>query len=127
MQLSAEEKRDDQRERLHLEVQDLRSDMTEVKAGLGANTAMTSDLVEKVSQIQAAHDAARADTAEMLDIFRAMRGSLKVLGWLGRAAAWALGFIVPGLGLYWLLKTGSTSGIVPPDVIPVPPPGGPHP
>lgn len=42
--------------------------------------------------------AQREDTAEMIELFQAMKGGMKVLGWIGLFAKWAAA-IAAGLGL----------------------------
>lgn len=42
--------------------------------------------------------AQREDTAEMIELFQAMKGGFKVLGWLGLLAKWGVA-IVGGVGL----------------------------
>lgn len=80
------------RERMHLEVQDLR--------------ALVADLAGKMDAMQAAHQAQLADNAELLDIFRSVRGTLKVIGWLGKVGAWCLGLAAPAFGIWWTTKGG---------------------
>ncbi len=89
-----------------------------MQAKLDANTAMTQQVAEQLAEMKATQDASRADDAELLDIFRAIRGTLKAIGWLGNFVKWIAGLGAAGIGLYFALK-GIDTGL--------PPPGGPHP
>lgn len=73
--------------------------MTRLEEATDHNTKVTS---ENTAEIRAM----RAETAEMVEIFMAMKGGFKVLEWLGRLAKWAAA-IAAGVGL--LIKfTGYT-------------------
>ena len=48
----------------------------------------------------------KADTGEFLEIFKAMRGGFKVLGWLGTAAKWTASLGAALIGLYYAVKMG---------------------
>jgi tetrahydromethanopterin S-methyltransferase subunit B len=53
--------------------------------------------------------AQREDTAEMIELFKAMKGGFKVLGWLGLLAKWAVA-ISAGVGLLMKLTGWSWPG-----------------
>lgn len=65
--------------------------MTQLEHAVEVNTRTTN---ENSAEIKAM----RADTAEMVEIFMAMKGGFKVLEWLGRLAKWAAA-IAAGVGL----------------------------
>ena len=44
------------------------------------------------------------DTAEMLDMFKALKGGIKVLGWLGVAAKWAASIIAVFAAIYAIVQ-----------------------
>ena len=67
----------------------------EIEKKIDANTKLTERSV--------------ADAAEFLEIFRAVRGGFKVLGWLGNLAKWAAGLSAALLGAYYAIKNGSSS------------------
>lgn len=67
--------------------------MTRIEDGLAANTAAT--------------EAIRVSTAELVEVFRAMQGALKVLNWLGRLArpmSYIVALAAAGLGLWSAIK-----------------------
>lgn len=66
--------------------------MDRFESAIHANTALTQEI--------------KADTAEFLEIFRAMRGGFKVLGWFGNIAKWAASIGAAVLGLYYVWKAG---------------------
>lgn len=64
---------------LHRRAAEIRVDALEqavaqITEGLQANSAVTNEI--------------KADTAEMVEMWRAAKGGIKVLGWLGRFAKW---------------------------------------
>lgn len=67
--------------------------MTRIEDGLAANTAAT--------------EAIRDSTAELVEVFRAMQGALKVLDWLGRLArpmSYIVALAAAGVGLWSAIK-----------------------
>lgn len=48
----------------------------------------------------------KADTSEFLEVFRAVRGGFKVLGWLGNIAKWVAGLAAAIAGLYFAMQRG---------------------
>jgi hypothetical protein len=66
--------------------------MDRLEASVSENTKLTQGIKE--------------DTSEFLEVFRAVRGGFKVLGWLGNIAKWAAGLGAAVAGLYFALKSG---------------------
>lgn len=46
----------------------------------------------------------KVDTSEFLEVFKAMKGGFKVLGWLGAAAKWIATLGGALLGLWFVIK-----------------------
>jgi hypothetical protein len=57
-----------------------------LETGLGANTALT----QKISE----------DTTDLVEMFKALKGGLKVLGWFGTVAKWIGGIAVAVASVY---------------------------
>ena len=66
--------------------------MDKLEISMSENTALTHGI--------------KADTSEFLEVFRAMCGGFKVLGWLGNIAKWAAGLGAAIAGLYFAKKSG---------------------
>ena len=45
-----------------------------------------------------------ADTRELLDMFRAAKGGLTVMSWLGRLAKWVAGFVAAFVAIYAFIQ-----------------------
>jgi hypothetical protein len=58
------------------------------------------DLTKEVSALRKDLDALKKDIAELLSIFRASKGFIRVLGWAGVFAKWLLA-IGAAIGLIW--------------------------
>ncbi len=90
--------------------QDVRGDLyTKVElmqANLDANTAMTQQLTQQVAEIHTVQEASRADSAELLDIFRAIRGTLKVMAWGGNVLKWVSAIAASVIAAYLAMKGG---------------------
>ena len=74
----------------------IENDVASVRAELEANTKATQSVADS--------------TAELVDFFRAMRGAMKVLNWIGKLAR-PLGAIV-GLGAAVLAAVGAAKGMM---------------
>jgi hypothetical protein len=70
--------------------------MDRIEASVAENTRITQGI--------------KADTAEFLEVFTAVRGGLKVLGWLGSVLKWGAGVGAALIGLYYAIKGGSGAG-----------------
>lgn len=66
--------------------------MDRLEASVNENTRLTQGI--------------KADTSEFLEVFNAVRGGFKVLGWLGNIAKWAAGLGAALSGLYFAIKSG---------------------
>lgn len=69
---------------------ELSARMDRLEVNMLANTAITQDI--------------KSDTAEFLEIFKAMKGGVKTLGWLGNLAKWLAGLGAAFVGLYYSFK-----------------------
>ena len=68
----------------------LESRMTSVEREVAENTALTVGV--------------SADTRELLDLFRAARGGLKVMGWLGGLLKWLAGIAAAFAAIYAFIQ-----------------------
>jgi len=66
--------------------------MDSFEENLRINTEITSEM--------------HKDTGELLEIFKAMKGGMKVLGWLGSGLKWAVGVGV-ALASLWAIYSGN--------------------
>lgn len=57
-----------------------------LEAGLNANTELTQRI--------------REDTSELVEMFKALKGGLKVLGWFGTMAKWVGGIALAVTSVY---------------------------
>lgn len=85
-----------------------------LKGNLSANTSLTKEVAdgllemrERQAQIQSTQEAGRADTAELLDIFRTTKGGIKFIVWFGSFVKWTLGIGAAMLGFWYAWKNGS--------------------
>lgn len=74
---------------------------------------MSDDIEQIRERLGAIEDELRANseaTRQVLEIFQAVRGGIKVLGWLGTAARWITGMAVFAGVCYgaWLKATGGS-------------------
>ena len=60
--------------------------MTSVERGVQENTKLTSGIAE--------------GTAELLDLFKSVKGGFKVMGWLGTFAKWLAGIAAAFAAIY---------------------------
>lgn len=87
------------RRAVHKRLEDGSKKMDLLRADLDANTAATNSI--------------KADTGEMLEIFRALKGALSVLNWIGRLAKPIGAIAMAGaavVGLVTALKGGTPPG-----------------
>lgn len=72
--------------------------MTRLEAAVAENTRLTKDVIQSAEVIKAQGVESQKDTAEILNIFRASRGTTQVLGWLGK-------FIIFVAGVWFAVST----------------------
>jgi hypothetical protein len=63
--------------------------MARIEAALEQNTQQTIQNATQITQNTAAIQAVHDRTNEMVELFTAMKGGFKVLGWLGQLVKWA--------------------------------------
>jgi len=66
-----------------------------------------TEVGQQVEALRLEFDEFKKDVKELLDIFRASKGFLKVLGWIGKGIKWIVSLGVV-LGLIWAAMSGGT-------------------
>lgn len=72
----------DRRESVTVELRKGSERMARIERQLAENTATTAENTQAINAV-------RERTDEMVEVFMAMKGGFKVLGWLGQLAKWA--------------------------------------
>ncbi|WP_141104009.1 hypothetical protein [Noviherbaspirillum denitrificans] len=67
--------------------------MNKLEAGINANTAEIQKNTRLTEEL-------KADTREFLEVFNAVKGGFRVLGWIGTGAKWLGGIAAAGTALY---------------------------
>jgi hypothetical protein len=80
--------------------------LTEQRIALSINTATTQQNARTATENTLAIQAVHERTNEMVDVFMAMKGGFKVLGWIGQLAKWG----APLIGAYFALRQAGQSG-----------------
>lgn len=75
---------------INSELSHLRSRMEAVEAGIADNTKLTAENVQS--------------TAEILSIFKSVKGGFVVMGWLGTFAKWVAGVVAIFAALYTFIE-----------------------
>jgi len=85
-----------------------------LKGNLAANTSLTKEVADGLidmrdgqAQIKATQEAGRADTAELLEIFRTTKAGVKFIVWFGSAIKWGAGLTAAVVGAWYAFRNGS--------------------
>ena len=84
---------------------------TEVGKQMEALREELGDHQGVVDEMKADWDQFLLDFTELLTIFRSAKGFFRVLGWIGVAAKWTIGFGLIVAAIWTLVTTGHWSGI----------------
>ena len=76
----------------------------EVTRELEQGAAKMNELSDQIKLLQEDVDELRKDVQQLIDIFRASRGFIKVMGWIGKAVKWLAGIGI-AIGAIWAAFT----------------------
>ena len=79
----------------------------DIRRQLGDGAARMTRIEDGLAENTAATEAIRVSTAELVEVFRAMQGALKVLDWLGRLArpmSYIVALAAAAVGLWSSIK-----------------------
>lgn len=69
--------------------------------------ASQSEMKESQAEMKESQDAGRADTTELLDIFRTTKAGVKFIVWFGSAIKWGAGLTAAVVGAWYAFRNGS--------------------
>lgn len=83
-------------------------DVHTMKGNLAANTQITQMLGQQMDAMKASQEAGRADTAELLDIFRTTKSGVKFIVWFGSFMKWSAAIVAAVAGAWLAIKNGGS-------------------
>ena len=66
-----------------------------------------AEMKESQVEMKQSQDAGRADTTELLDIFRTTKAGVKFIVWFGSAIKWGAGLTAAVVGAWYAFRNGS--------------------